>query len=256
MYWQMSNVWNRYSRIVEKALDSLRWYQRTRPDALRHILAPTLVTLATLLFALVWGQPQLIVLAVFFVAAFMLLAGGLASELRDLETDVRAAAAVTPEIVPVLAQLAVKRPPEADVEPASAPVSEPQPLLPLPTLLVDEAQPTALALLAGPARTSESSAPPAIEHLASPESEDGPIHELRQPGVGPALHSCPSFLDACDFAFDYLEQSDPDELEIIRVSGESRMRVWSYSRSDAATTREIVEDPSASSAQIGRPRQP
>ncbi len=228
----MSKVWNRYSRIVERALDSLRWYRRTRPDALRHTLVPGFVTLVTLLFALVWGQPQLIVLAVLFAAAFMLLAGELTGELRDLDTDVRAAAAVKPEIAPVLAGLAMERPPETDVEAGPALVSEP-PLTPLPALPVDESQPTALSLIAPPARASEPSARPAIEHVASAESKDGPSHEVREPGAGPVLHSCRSFLDACDFAFDYLEQSDPDELEINLVTGESHMRVWSYSRNDA-----------------------
>jgi hypothetical protein len=251
----MNRVWNRYSRRVEKTLDSLRWYKRTRPDAHLHILVPALVTLVTLLFALVWAQPQLIVLAVFFVVAFMLLAGELAGELRDLETDVRTAAAAKPEIVPVLAQLALERPHEADV-PGPAPVSEPQPLPPLPALPVDEAQSTALSLLAGPAHMSaDSSALPAIEHVASTESEDSRAHEVREPGAGPVLHSCRSFLDACDFAFDYLEQSDPDELEIILVTGESRMRVWSYSRSDATTRRQIVEGQSAPSRQSVRRRQ-
>jgi hypothetical protein len=251
----MNRVWNRYSRRVEKTLDSLRWYKRTRPDALSHILVPALVTLVTLLFALVWAQPQLIVLAVFFVVAFMLLAGELAGELRDLETDVRTAAAAKHEIVPALAQLALERPHEADVESGPAPVSEPQPLPPLPALPVDEAQPTALSLLAGPADMSaESSALPAIEHVASTESEDSPAHEVREPG-GPVLHTCRSFLDACDFAFDYLEQSDPDELEIILVTGESRMRVWSYSRSDATATRQIAEGQSAPSRQSVRQRQ-
>lgn len=223
----MSKVWNRYSRIVVKAADSLRWYRHSRPDALRHTLVPGFVTLVTLFFGLVWGEPQLIVLAVLFAAAFILLAGELTGELRDAETDVRAAAAVTPEIAPVLAQLTVERPPEADVEPVP-PVAEPEP--------------SALSLLAGPVRTSVPSAPPPeMEQVALPEPVDGPSHEVREPGHGPALHSCRSFLDACDFAFDYLDENDPDELEIVLVNGDSRMRVWTYSRSDATEDHAAAE---------------
>ena len=238
----MSNVWNRYARVVEKALDSLRWYKHTRPDALRHTLVPGFVTLATLLFGLVGGEPQLIVLAVLFAAAFLLLAGELTGELRDLDTDVRAAADMKREISPVLAQLVGEHPPEADVDPGPAPASESQPL-PSPVPMLDEAEPSALSLLVTPARTSaEQSAPPAIEHASSPEPQDGPMHEVREPWPGPVLHSCRSFLDACDFAFDYLDENDPDELEIMLVNGESRMRVWSYSRSDTTAAAETVED--------------
>ena len=222
----MSKVWNRYSRIFVKALDSLRWYRHSRPDALRHTLVPGFVTLVTLLFGLVWGEPQLIVLAVLFAAAFILLAGELTGELRDAETDVRAAAAVKPEIAPVLAQLAVERPTDTAVEP------EPP---------VAEEEPSTLSLLAGPARASVPSAPPAIEQAATPEPADGPSHEVREPGAGPVLHSCRSFLDACDFAFDYLDENDPDELEILLVNGESRMRVWTYSRSDVTDDQAAAE---------------
>ena len=241
--------------MVEKTLDSLRWYKRTRPDALLHILLPALVTLLTLLFALVWAQPQLIVLAVVFVVAFMLLAGELAGELRDLETDVQTEAAAKREIAPVLTQLAGERAPEADVETEPAHVSERQSLQTLLALPADEFQPNTLSLLSGPAHTPESPAPPAMEHVASPQSEDGPIHEVREPWAGPVLHSCRSFLDACDFAFDYLEESDPDELEIILVNGESRMKVWSYSRSDATALQEIVDGQSATEGQSATSRQ-
>ena len=242
----MSKVLHRYARMAEKAFDSLRWYRHTRPDALRHTLVPGFVTLATLLFGLVWGQPQLMVLALLFAGAFLLLAGELTGELRDVETDVRAAAAAKGEIAPVLAQLAVEPSPEAEIETALAPYTQPQaqPQLQLPP--ADEAEPSALSLLTGPARTAaESPDPQPIEHVASPASEDGPMHEVREPWPGPVLHSCRSFLDACDFAFDYLDENDPDELEIMLVNGESRMKVWSYSRSETATD-ETAEDQSAS----------
>ena len=242
----MSNVLHRYARMAEKAFDSLRWYRHTRPDALRHTLVPGFVTLATLLFGLVWGQPQLMVLALLFAGAFLLLAGELTGELRDVETDVRAAAAAKGEIAPVLAQLAVETPPEAEIETALTPYTQPQPHPQSHLPPADDAEPSALSLLTGPARTAAE--PPAsrpIEHVAIPASEDGPMHEVREPWPGPVLHSCRSFLDACDFAFDYLDENDPDELEIMLVNGESRMKVWSYSRTDAAGE-EMAEDQRAS----------
>lgn len=247
----MSRAWNRYSRVVGKALDSLRWYRHTRPDALRHALVPGFVTLVTLLFALVWGQPQLIVLAVLFAAAFVLLAGELTGELRELDTDARSAATARSDIAPV-DEVAAERPPEADVEQAA---SEPQGLPPLPAHEVEETESTTLALLVGHVRTSASAPPPKVEQAPSPEPAvgspepaagpelmDGPMHEVQEPGAGPVLHSCRSFLDACDFAFDYLDQNDPDELEITLVTDGSRMRVWSYSRSDATAAQAVVED--------------
>jgi hypothetical protein len=240
----MSEFWSRYVRMADKALDSLRWYWHTRPDALRHTFVPGFVTLVTLLIGLVWGQPQLIVLAVLFAAAFLLLVGELTGELRDLETDVQAETAAKREIAPVLAQLAVEHPPEADSEPE--PVSDPQPIQPLSPLPVDEAEPNTLSLVSGPLHTPGPPAPTAMEQVTSHESENDPIHEVREPWPGPVLHSCRSFLDACDFAFDYLDENDPDELEIFLVNGESRMKVWSYSRSNARATEEI-EDKSTTS---------
>jgi hypothetical protein len=231
----MSRAWNRYSRMVAKAVDSLRWYQRTRPDALRHLFAPGFVTLVTLLFALVWGQPQLIVLALLFATAFLLLAGELSGELRDLDTDVRSAAAASPEIAHGLAELTVERPPEADVEPEPSAESMPPAASPAPPP-VEETEPSTLSLLTPLASPSRPAPPPAVEHEASPEPAEGPIHEVREPGAGSLLHSCRSFLDACDFAFDYVEEHDPDALEISLVTGESRMQVWSYARSDANAT--------------------
>jgi hypothetical protein len=228
--------------MVAKALDSLRWYQRTRPDALRHLLAPGFVTLVTLLFALVWGQPHLMVLAVLFAAVFMLLAGELTGELRDLDTDVRSAAAASPEIAHGLAELTVERSPAADVErePAES-ESQPTPAPPAP-LPVEETEPSTLSLLTPLAPPPQPSLPPALEHEASPESVGDPIHEVREPGTRLVLHTCRSFLDACDFAFDHIEEHDPDALEISLVTGESRMQVWSYARSDAAATAGAAND--------------
>ena len=62
---------------------------------------------------------------------------------------------------------------------------------------------------------------------------DTVAYEVRAPGNGGgALHVSPSFLDASDFAFDMLYDSNPDALEIVEVKGEQRKIAWSYVRPD------------------------
>jgi hypothetical protein len=47
------------------------------------------------------------------------------------------------------------------------------------------------------------------------------------------LETSTSFLDACDLAFQVIEQDDPAELEIVRATGEKRESVWSYRRGES-----------------------
>ena len=62
---------------------------------------------------------------------------------------------------------------------------------------------------------------------------DDVAYEVRVPGNGGgALHVSASFLDASDFAFDMLYDSNPDALEIVEVKGEQRKIAWSYVRPD------------------------
>jgi hypothetical protein len=61
-------------------------------------------------------------------------------------------------------------------------------------------------------------------------------YEVRE-GLGSVTvprQSCPSFIEATDFAFDYISDHDPGSLEIVLVEGASRETVWTYSR-DRAT---------------------
>jgi hypothetical protein len=48
------------------------------------------------------------------------------------------------------------------------------------------------------------------------------------------LHSSPNFLEATDFAFDYVDEHEPEALEIQRVDGVERETVWTYSAARAA----------------------
>jgi hypothetical protein len=50
------------------------------------------------------------------------------------------------------------------------------------------------------------------------------------------IYESASFLEAVDFAGEYVEQVDPDAIEIHRVNGGARETVWTYSDSRAAAT--------------------
>jgi hypothetical protein len=77
-----------------------------------------------------------------------------------------------------------------------------------------------------------------------PAAARQPIYEVRELHDGdPPLdlglrQSCASYLDAVDFAFDFLQENDPlregavSALEIVRVDGDCRERVWRYRQSE------------------------
>jgi hypothetical protein len=50
------------------------------------------------------------------------------------------------------------------------------------------------------------------------------------------IYESASFLEAVDFAAEYVEQVDPDAIEIQRVDGSGRETVWTYSHTQAAAT--------------------
>jgi len=54
---------------------------------------------------------------------------------------------------------------------------------------------------------------------------DESFYEVKEP-EGAALFSTDSFLEATDFAFEYLAAESPDVLEIVRQRGGNRERVW------------------------------
>lgn len=63
------------------------------------------------------------------------------------------------------------------------------------------------------------------------------VHESMKlhPGLDLGLrHTCESFIDASEFAFDFLDEHDPNRegrvsaLEIVRIGPESRETVWRY----------------------------
>jgi hypothetical protein len=54
---------------------------------------------------------------------------------------------------------------------------------------------------------------------------DESLYEVKEPGRA-ALFTTDSFLEATDFAFEYLAAETPDVLEIVRQRGAERERVW------------------------------
>lgn len=54
---------------------------------------------------------------------------------------------------------------------------------------------------------------------------DESVYEVKEPGRA-ALFTTDSFLEATDFAFEYLSAESPDMLEIVRQRGPERERVW------------------------------
>jgi hypothetical protein len=73
----------------------------------------------------------------------------------------------------------------------------------------------------------------ALASAEEPPLEVDVMYEVRAPQQDEnedALHISPSFLDASDFAFEFLYDVDPDALEIVEVKGELRRVAWSYER--------------------------
>ena len=56
-----------------------------------------------------------------------------------------------------------------------------------------------------------------------------PRYQARQ-----VIYESASFLEAVDFAAEFVEDHDPDGVEIQRADGEARETVWTYSASRAA----------------------
>jgi hypothetical protein len=88
--------------------------------------------------------------------------------------------------------------------------------------------------------------PEVIEEAKPLRAEEDPCehYEVRTPGDDDAapIFVSQSYLDATDFAFELLGADDPDALEIVRVAGEAREQVWTYSREASDAFRTESED--------------
>jgi hypothetical protein len=63
---------------------------------------------------------------------------------------------------------------------------------------------------------------------------DDAVYEVKEPGRRPRF-TTDSFLEATDFAFEYLAAESPDVLEIVRARGSERERVWECDQRAGAT---------------------
>src|SRR5438876_1071466 len=57
-----------------------------------------------------------------------------------------------------------------------------------------------------------------------------------------ALCESANFLEAADFAMEYVQEQSPDALEIERVDGDEQETVWTYSESRAAAAQAARKD--------------
>jgi hypothetical protein len=82
-----------------------------------------------------------------------------------------------------------------------------------------------------PVQTILSAAAPSHVTYQVCEIAYDPRHRARD-----VIYESASFLEATDFAAEYVEEVDPDAIEIHRVDGAARETVWTYSDSRAAAT--------------------
>jgi hypothetical protein len=217
-----------------RAVDSLFWYYRTRPDAWRHLVGPGFGVILTLWLSLAWGLLGPL-LALGVVGSFAVFATRLIDELRSLETETSAGVELEAGDVAWFRRLAEEEPSQPKTETRASEAEEPRPApeLQLPTLRLE-----ATAELAPPAEAPpvEPDPPPARQPV--PVTVPGePVYELCEVAAGSHLpvQTGTSFLDATDVAFELIEENDPAELEIVRITGDQRETVWTYRRSESPT---------------------
>jgi len=79
-----------------------------------------------------------------------------------------------------------------------------------------------------------------LETVITQPSSAEPVYQVCEVQFAPsyqaqsALYESANFLDAADFAFEFVEEHEPEGLEIRRSHGETRETVWMYSASRAA----------------------
>jgi hypothetical protein len=74
-----------------------------------------------------------------------------------------------------------------------------------------------------------------------------PVYQVQAPRAGARipLHTSRNFLDASDFAFDYIAEHDPAELAVVLLQDDGEETLWTYSRdrtvSETESRRELVD---------------
>jgi hypothetical protein len=85
---------------------------------------------------------------------------------------------------------------------------------------------------------------PARAVVAAPTSGHGETYQVEDhsPEEARVVFRSGAFLDAVDFAFEYLEAESPERLRIFRILGRRREEVWSYGPEAAAEKEEQPRD--------------
>jgi hypothetical protein len=86
-----------------------------------------------------------------------------------------------------------------------------------------------------------------FEAAIRPTAVGEPVYKVREVPpeegrTGAVLYETANFLEAADFAFEFVEAQQPHALEIERVEGDRRETVWSYSEDRATAVAESRRD--------------
>ena len=79
-----------------------------------------------------------------------------------------------------------------------------------------------------------------LETAVKPSQKEEPMYKLFEVHFEPgfqrrtSVYESPSFLEAADYAFEFIDEHDPTALEIHRTHGAAQETVWNYSASRAA----------------------
>jgi hypothetical protein len=241
--------------FVVRAVDSIAWYYRARPDAERRVAALLVFSAMLTLWSFVaWGVLGVVV-ALVVVGAFVAFSVPFIEEIRslaeggapDIELDLRntpwfnapeeeeedeeAASLIELRAPTELGALGELQAP-ADLHP---PDDEARPLLTLPRPEPDQRDVPARALEPEPdaAREGES------DSRITARMPDASLYELRAfaDGAYRTLYRGTSLLETSDQAFEFIEEHDPAEVVIVRIAGEAEETMWAYKRSESAVER-------------------
>jgi hypothetical protein len=82
--------------------------------------------------------------------------------------------------------------------------------------------------------------PAGLETAVKPSQDEEPMYKLFEVHFEPgfqrrtSVYESPSFLEAADYAFEFIDEHQPTALEIHRTHGAAQETVWNYSASRAA----------------------
>ena len=196
----------RLGEHVARGMTLLAWYYRTHPETRRFLAAPALAAFLVMLLTVIWGLSAMTLLVLVVVGTFAVFAVPFIDEIRSLE---RVNANLEAGPVPWLAGVA-KEAPEPPSEAPAFQADQPRPAI--------EIAAVAPSLPVSPAVSAD------------------PAYELIEVTAGRriARETSTALLDAFNVASELVEETNPEGLEIMCVTGDERETVWRYSRAESA----------------------